>query len=302
MVIRNYFSLVKFAHTVFALPFALIGLCWGLMRSWNQLPGTGTFGKLTNFSSSGAGTKLVLVLACMVLARTAAMAFNRWLDADIDARNPRTASREIPSGKISRTNALTLVVLCCLLFVGSAGLINRLCLLLSPVALFVLLFYSYTKRFTAWCHVVLGLALALAPIGAYLAATGSFAMEPVLISLGVLCWVAGFDIIYALQDENFDKAQRLHSIPVRLGQAGALRVSEGLHLLSALLLTFAGISGGRGGWYMAGLLFFGILLIYQHRLVKPGDLSRVNMAFFTTNGVASVIFALFVITDLLTHP
>ena len=302
MVIRNYFSLVKFAHTVFALPFALIGLSWGLRHSWNSLPGTGRIGKLTHFSSSGAGTKFLLVLACMVMARTAAMAFNRWLDADIDRRNPRTASREIPSGKIAPRSALLLVVVCCLLFVCCAGLINRLCFFLSPIALFVVLFYSYTKRFTAWCHLVLGLALALAPIGAYLAATGSFAVEPVLISVAVLCWVAGFDIIYALQDVDFDKTQGLHSVPVKLGQAGALRVSEGLHLLTALLLMFAGIMGGRGGWYMAGLLIFGLLLVYQHRLVKPGDLSRVNRAFFTTNGVASVVFAFFVIADLLMHP
>jgi 4-hydroxybenzoate polyprenyltransferase len=301
MSIKNYLSLVKFSHTVFALPFALIGLCWGLVQVRDRLPGIGWLGKITHFSAAGAGTKLLLVLACMVLARTAAMAFNRWLDADIDAKNPRTAMREIPAGKIARKQALGLVVFCCLLFVGCTWFINPLCFWLSPVALFVLLFYSFTKRFTAWCHLVLGLGLGLAPLGAYLAATGSFALEPVLISLAVLSWVAGFDIIYALQDTDFDKKESLHSIPVKLGPANALRVSEGLHLLSMVALTFAGILGDRGGWYMAGLLVFGLLLIYQHRLVKPGDLSRVNMAFFTTNGVASVVFALFVLTDLLTH-
>jgi 4-hydroxybenzoate polyprenyltransferase len=302
MAIRNYLSLVKFSHTVFALPFALVGLCWGLTSIRQQLPGTGWMGKLTDLSYSGTGRKLLLVLACMVLARTAAMAFNRWLDADIDSRNPRTAMREIPSGKITQNSALGLVVICCLLFVCCTWFINPLCFRLSPVALFVLLFYSYTKRFTAWCHLVLGLALGLAPVGAYLAATGSFALEPVLISLAVLGWVAGFDIIYALQDEDFDKAQRLRSVPVALGATGALRVSSLLHVFSVLSLALAGSWGGRGGWYLAGLLIFSALLFYQHRLVKQGDLSRVNMAFFTTNGVASVLFSFFVITDLLTKP
>jgi 4-hydroxybenzoate polyprenyltransferase len=234
----------------------------------------------------------------MVFARSAAMAFNRYLDRSFDAQNPRTAIREIPRGIISANSALRFVIFSCLLFTVCTWFINPLCFYLSPVALLVVLGYSYTKRFTALCHIVLGIGLSLAPIGAYLAVTGHFALLPVLFSFAVVFWVSGFDIIYALQDEEFDKNNQLYSIPAALGKAKALRVSELLHLLSAACVILAGIDGGFHWSYLIGVAVFIGMLIYQHSIVKPHDLSRVNLAFMTANGIASVVFAVFVITDL----
>lgn len=226
------------------------------------------------------------------------MAFNRWLDVKWDALNPRTAIREIPAGIISKNSALRFVVVNCLLFILCTWLINPLCFVLSFVALAVVLGYSYTKRFTPLCHLVLGLGLSLAPIGAFLAVTDRFALLPILFSLTVIFWVSGFDIIYALQDEEFDKLQRLYSMPSWLGKAKSLHVSEFLHLLSTACVVAAGINGGFGAWYWCGVAIFIGMLIYQHAIVKPHDLSRVNLAFMTVNGIASVVFAVFVITDL----
>jgi 4-hydroxybenzoate polyprenyltransferase len=234
----------------------------------------------------------------MIFARSAAMAFNRWLDAKYDAMNPRTAVREIPAGIIKPNNALIFTIANCLLFIACTFFINTLCLYLSPIALFVILFYSYTKRFTALCHLVLGVGLSLAPIGAYIAVTGQFNLLPILFSFTVLFWVSGFDIIYALQDEEFDKQNQLHSIPSAVGKKKALRISELLHVLSAACVIGAGIYGHFGLWYWIGVAVFAGLLMYQHLLVKPTDLSKVNMAFFTTNGIASVVFSVFVILDL----
>ena len=199
---KNYLSLVKFSHTIFAMPFALIGYFLGIQH--------------TEFSLSKAGIILGLVLVCMVTARSAAMAFNRYLDRNFDAKNPRTAIREIPRGIISANSALRFVILSSVLFVIAAFCINRICFYLSPVALFVILFYSFTKRFTPLCHIVLGIGLSLAPIGAYLAVTGVFAVLPVLFSFAVVFWVSGFDVIYALQDVDFDQSQQLYSIPSTL--------------------------------------------------------------------------------------
>jgi 4-hydroxybenzoate polyprenyltransferase len=238
----------------------------------------------------------------MVFARSAAMAFNRWLDVKFDALNPRTAIREIPRGIISKNSALRFVIFNCLAFIVCTWFINPLCFALSFVALAVVLGYSYTKRFTPLCHLVLGLGLSLAPIGAYLAVTGRFAVLPVLFSLTVICWVSGFDIIYALQDEEFDRSQQLYSMPSWLGKTKALRVSTILHLLSALFVVTAGIYAGFGLLYYVGVCIFIGMLIYQHRLVKPTDLSRVNLAFMTANGIASVVFAAFVISDLVYGP
>lgn len=235
----------------------------------------------------------------MVTARSAAMAFNRYLDRHFDAQNPRTAIREIPAGIISANGALLFVVLNCVLFVAATYFINTICFFLSPVALFVILFYSYTKRFTALCHLVLGLGLSLAPIGAYLAVTGYFSLLPILFSLTVLFWVSGFDIIFALQDEAFDRSQNLRSIPAAVGTARALRISRLLHLASFGCVAAAGWWGSFGWLYMVGAAVFGAMLVYQHSLVKPGDLSRVNIAFMTANGIASVVFAVFVIADIL---
>lgn len=242
--------------------------------------------------------RLVLVVLCMVFARSAAMSFNRYLDRNFDAQNPRTAIREIPKGIISANSALAFAMVSCALFIGTCFFINRLCFYLSPVALFVILFYSYTKRFTPLCHLVLGLGLSLAPIGAYLSVTGGFAWLPVLFSFTVIFWVSGFDIIYALQDEEFDKSQQLYSMPAWLGKSKALKVSEALHLLSFVCVVTAGWLGGFGLWYWIGVAVFTGMLIYQHSIVKPNDLSKVNLAFMTANGIASVVFALFVIADL----
>lgn len=227
------------------------------------------------------------------------MAFNRYLDRSIDARNPRTAIREIPRGIVTPSSALFFTILNSLLFLTATWFINQICFWLSPVALAVILGYSYTKRFTALCHLVLGVGLSLAPIGAYLAVTGYFSLLPLLFSAAVICWVSGFDIIYALQDEEFDRTNQLHSIPAWLGKAGALRVSRILHSISFLFIVGAGLYGNFGWSYALGALLYGGMLVYQQWLVRPHDLSRVNLAFMTANGIASVFFAIFVIADLL---
>lgn len=278
---KKYFSLVLFAHTIFALPFAIIGF----------------FLAVTTTDNPFNWVKLVLMLLCMVFARNSAMAFNRYLDRDIDAVNPRTQKRDIPAGRINASSALTFTVINCALLVITTFFINPLCFYLSPVALLVILGYSATKRFTALCHLVLGLGLSLAPIGAYLVVTGKFNLVPVFFSLAVLCWVSGFDIIYALQDEEFDRGQQLHSIPAWLGKVNALRLSTALHVLSAIFIAMPIFFTEVSFPYYFGIAFFCAMLIYQHQLVKPNDLSRVNFAFMTTNGIASVVFAAFFLLD-----
>lgn len=290
---KNYLSLIKFSHTIFALPFAMVGF---FLANYVE-------GKSPNL------TILLCIVLCMVFARSAAMAFNRYLDRDIDALNPRTTVREIPAGVISAKSALGFVIGNSLAFVLTTWFINPLCFALSPVALLVVLGYSYTKRFTSFCHFVLGLGLSLAPIGAYLAVTGHFDILPLLYSLAVLLWVSGFDIIYALQDVDFDKSLNLNSIPVRLGRVGALQLSNVLHLICAIAMIFAvwcvnnlkmdtvGEVGNFGWIHWLGASIFIGLLGYQHTLVKANDLSKVNLAFFTTNGVASVIYGSFFIFD-----
>ncbi len=238
------------------------------------------------------------MVLCMIFARNSAMAFNRYLDREIDAENPRTIIRDIPAGRISANSALTFTIINCLLFIISTRFINPLCFYLSPVALAVVLGYSYTKRFTPLCHLILGLGLALAPIGAYLVVTGEFAQLPIFFSLAVLCWVSGFDIIYALQDEEFDRQNGLNSIPAWLGKKRALMVSSALHVLSVVFIALPLAFTPLSWFYIAGVLFFIILLIYQHQLVKPDDLSKVDRAFFTTNGIASVVFAAFFFLDI----
>jgi len=278
---KKYFSLVLFAHSIFALPFALIGFFLGV----------------TTTEAPFQWHLLGLVLLCMVFARNAAMAFNRYLDRNIDSKNPRTTMRDIPAGRVTANEALVFVIVNCILFVMTTAFINSLCLYLSPVALFVILFYSYTKRFTALCHLVLGLGLSLAPIGAYIAVTGHFSLVPVLYSFAVLFWVSGFDIIYALQDEDFDRAEKLHSIPAALGIKNALLLSTVLHVCSALCVIIPLHYIDFTWFYVAGVVFFCAMLIYQHLLVKPTDLSKVNRAFMTTNGYASVIFAVCFLAD-----
>ena len=234
----------------------------------------------------------------MVFARNAAMAFNRYLDRNIDAMNPRTAMRDIPAGKVSASQALTFTLLNSGLFIATTWFINPLCFYLSPIALAVVLGYSYTKMFTALCHIVLGVGLGLAPLGAYLAVTGTFNTVPLLFSLAVVFWVSGFDIIYALQDEKFDKDHKLNSIPAFFGTKRALLISKIFHIISAIFITLPVFYLDLGWLYYIGVLFYISLLIYQHLIISPTDLTRVNRAFMTTNGIASVIFALFFLLDI----
>jgi len=312
--VKSYLSLIKFSHTIFAMPFAMIGFFLGLayegryenevgqlnlskIIGWDMIYGV-SYWNTDQQVFKPLLLPLILIILCMVFARSAAMSFNRYLDRNFDAKNPRTAIREIPSGAITANNALLFTILSSLMFITCTFFINRLCFYLSPVALSVVLGYSYTKRFTALCHLILGLGLSLAPIGAYLAVTGHFSLLPVLFSLCVIFWVSGFDIIYALQDVEFDRSQQLYSIPAWLGKAKALRVSEFLHLLSAAAVIIAGWYGNFGWLYWIGVAVFVGMLIYQHSIVKPTDLRKVNLAFMTANGIASVVFAIFIIADL----
>lgn len=286
-VVKNYLGLVKFSHTIFALPFALIGFALGVSY------------QLTNqLAIENIGFKFFLVIVCMFTARSAAMAFNRYLDRHFDKLNPRTAIREIPAGIIKAEKALLFVFINAIVFVIATYFINTICFYLSPVALFVILFYSYTKRFTYLCHLVLGIGLSLAPIGAYLAVTGVFNIVPLLFSFAVLFWVSGFDIIFALQDVEFDKSQSLYSMPSYWGIKTALNISRFLHTLSATCVIIALFFGDFGYAYTIGLLVFIGMLIYQHSIVKPTDLSKVNIAFMTANGIASIVFSIFVLIDL----
>ncbi len=278
----KYFSLVKFSHTVFAMPFALIGFSLAVSKEEYY------------FSIR----LLLLIIMCMIFARNAAMGFNRLADNRFDALNPRTKFREIPTGIISTRAAAIFIAVNSILFIITSGFINRLTLILSPVALLVILGYSLTKRITSLCHFILGLGLSLAPIGAYISVTGKFSILPVIYSLIVITWVSGFDIIYALQDDEFDRSNKLHSLPSTRGRRIALTISIFVHLITFLLVVMAGIIGHVSLLYWAGALVFTALLVYQHRIVKHDDLSKVTLAFGTTNGIASILFAVFVILDL----
>ncbi len=270
---KRYLSLVTFAHTIFALPFALLAAVLAA-RGIPTLP------------------TLFWILVAMVGARSAAMAFNRIADRDVDAVNARTRTRDIPAGRVSVREASVFCALSAAVFVFAASRLNPLCLALSPVALLVVLGYSYAKRVTVLAHLVLGLGLAIAPVGAWIAVRGAFAWPPVVLGLSVLFWVAGFDVIYSLQDEAFDRAHGLFSLPARLGARRALDVSTAFHALS-LALLYATFVLARGGWaFGLGVVLAGAFLVRQHVLVKPGDLSRVDGAFFTANGWLSVaVFA-----------
>jgi 4-hydroxybenzoate polyprenyltransferase len=283
--VKKYFSLVKFSHTVFAMPFAFIGFV--LASS------TGEFELSLRI--------LLLIILCMIFARNAAMGFNRLADNRFDALNPRTRNREIPSGKISPRAASIFVFINSLLFISTTGFINRLTLILSPVALLIILGYSLTKRITSLCHFILGLGLSLAPIGAYISVTGKFAITPLIYSIIVLTWVSGFDIIYALQDDEFDRSNQLHSLPSATGIKRALSISVIVHFVTFLFILAAGLIGKGGPFFWIGATVFVSLLIYQHSIVKHDDLKRVNLAFGTTNGIASILFAIFVIIDRFTN-
>ncbi|MEN9523757.1 MAG: hypothetical protein RL065_2134 [Bacteroidota bacterium] len=286
--VKDYFSLIKFSHTVFALPFALIGFCLGI--------------KEVHFEFNQFFILLaVKVLICMIASRTAAMAFNRYIDRRFDALNPRTSVREIPKGVISAPNALLLTIASSFVLILATYTINPMCFYLSPVALFVTLGYSYTKRFTWFCHLILGIGLALAPVGAFLAVTAHFDLASILTGILVIFWVSGFDMLYALQDEDFDKNNKLHSIPVMIGRKNTLLLSILFHVISILCAILIGYFIHGGMFYWIGAALFSSLLIYQHIILSPKDISRINLAFGTLNGISSIIFAVFFLIDFLIH-
>lgn len=282
--ISKYLRLVKFSHTIFAMPFALMSFTYAL---WSTN---------TDFS----WWLLLQVVLCMVFARNVAMGFNRWADRKIDAENPRTASREIPAGEISPRKAMAFVIVNALLFVVTASTINLLTALLSPVALAVIMIYSYCKRFTSLAHLVLGLSLAIAPAGAYIAVTGSLTLAPCLLSLVVLTWTGGFDIIYALQDAEFDRKRGLHSIPSRFSVATSLYISIALHCVSVVALALFAWFFVPHGWLLwTGVGLFTAILIAEHILVTPTRQRSIGIAFGTLNGLASLTLAVFVIANIL---
>ena len=284
----DYLRLVKFSHTIFAMPFAMIGFTYALKC------GNHTFAEPWQWA-----VLLVQVVLCMVFARNTAMGFNRWADWRIDAENPRTADREIPAGVISPKKALAFVVVNAILFVVTASSINLLTAVLSPVALAVVMFYSYCKRFTSLAHFVLGLSLGIAPVGAYIAVTGEFALEPCILSLIVITWCGGFDIIYALQDAAFDRERGLHSIPSRFSARTSLIISALMHVVSVVALIWF-VAYLPGHWYMwIGVAVFTGLLVLEHLLVTPTKQKNIGIAFGTLNGLASTSLAIFVILDLL---
>ncbi len=283
--LRIYLEMIKIEHSVFALPFAMIGMMWGsLSISESAWPGWRTFG---------------LIVVAMVSCRSAAMAFNRIADREIDAVNPRTKMRALPAGLLQLRQANLYFIASCLIFVLAAWLLNPVALMLSPVALGVTLFYSLTKRFTPLCHFVLGLSLGIAPAAAWIATTGKLTWPIVAITAAVTFWTAGFDIIYSLQDEDFDRENHLRSLPQTLGKSKALFVSRCCHFLAVSALVSGGLLTGRSMWWFIGVAGAAGLLIYEQSLVKPNDLSKVNLAFFTFNGFVSLGLLVFAILDVL---
>ncbi len=280
---NKYLSLVKFSHTVFALPFALLGFVWGL----------------NNSSEPFDWRVLIGVVICMVTARNAAMAFNRLVDAKFDKLNPRTAVREIPSGAISPRAAAIFTVINIIFFIFCASQINSLTALLSPVAIAVILGYSLVKRVSWVCHYVLGLALGIAPVAAYISVTGKIDMFVVILSVIVITWVSSFDILYALQDEQFDKENRLHSIPAKFGRKGALIISTVVHLITIFFLLRLGSLYSMGLLYWIGAAIFSIILLIEHAIVTPSNISRINLAFATLNSLGSLIFCTLAILSLI---
>jgi 4-hydroxybenzoate polyprenyltransferase len=269
--ITIFMEMIKFSHTIFALPFALSGALLAI----RGLP---------------SGRQLLLIVLAMVGARTAAMAMNRLIDAEIDAKNPRTASRAIPAGLLSKGAVLAAIILSVALLLWSAAMLNPLCLKLSPIALFFLVLYSYCKRFTALAHIVLGICLAAAPIGAWVALKGTIELPAIVLGLIVLFWVSGFDILYALQDLEYDRQAGLHSIPVALGVNGSLWLARLFHLVTVGLLLWLIVLLGLGGWFQLGSAAMAAMLLYEHWLLRRGDLTKLDAAFFTMNGYISLTF------------
>lgn len=280
--INNYLSLVKFSHTVFALPFALLSFVWAIKKTDGEL----------------SITTLVLIIVCMVTARNCAMAFNRIVDRKFDKKNPRTSSREIPSGKISTKNATIFVIANCILFIISSAMINNLTFLLSPIALMIVMGYSLTKRFSWLCHYVLGLSLGIAPVAAYISVTGEIALFPVLLCFVVMSWVSSFDIIYSLQDEQFDRENHLFSIPVVLGRVPAMILSSMIHVITILLVIYIGVLYNLNAIYWVGVILFSIILVWEHIIVKPNDISKANVAFATMNSIGGLGYCIITILSL----
>ena len=288
--ITKYARLVKFSHTIFAMPFALMSFVYAVKSSPENL---------SNSNPYWWAILLVQVVLCMVFARNVAMGFNRWADREIDAKNPRTASREIPAGVISARAAMWFVVGNAVLFVATAATINWLTAALSPVALLVVMAYSYCKRFTSLAHMVLGLSLSIAPVGAYIAVRGEFAVVPCVLALLVMTWCGSFDIIYALQDREFDQQQGLHSIPSKFSVRTSLNISVALHVVSiAALVWFAGLLP-QSVWIWIGAALFAGIIVLEHILVTPTRQRNIGIAFGTLNGLASTVLAIFVIIGLL---
>jgi 4-hydroxybenzoate polyprenyltransferase len=283
--LRLTLEMIKFEHSVFALPFALTGALLAFRES--------------RFDGRGFGLKLLWIAIAMVGARSAAMAFNRILDADIDARNPRTRQRHLPSGLLSVRFAWGFVMASALVFLIAARALNPLCFKLAPVALAVVFFYSFTKRFTTFSHLVLGISLGIAPAAAWIAVRGSLDLRILWLTAAVTFWTAGFDIIYSCQDYEFDQREGLFSLPRRFGMAGALWIARLLHIAMIVCLVLLSLSFGLGALSWAGIAAIVLLLAYEHRLVKADDLSRVDAAFFTVNGYVSVLFFLFWAADIL---
>lgn len=282
--IGDYLRLVKFSHTIFAMPFALLSF---------------TYAWLTAPHDAALWVVLLQVVACMVFARNVAMGFNRWADRKIDAENPRTANREIPAGVISSRGAVVFIIINALLFIATTLTINPLCAWLSPVALFVVMFYSYCKRFTALAHVVLGISLGIAPVGAYIAVTGTTVVECWLLAAVVTTWCAGFDIIYALQDAEFDRKRGLHSIPSHFSATTSLVISTLLHLASVGLLVWFALSQPQTWLLYVGCVLFAMILALEHFLVTPTKQRNIGIAFGTLNAMASMSLAVCLIANLL---
>lgn len=280
-------DMIRFEHSVFALPFALTGAMLALRED--------------GFATPNLGWKLVWIVVAMVGARSAAMAFNRLVDSDVDARNPRTASRHLPAGLLSRTFAWAFVLATAAVFFVASAMLNPLCLKLAPLALGIVLFYSFTKRFTSFSHVVLGFCLGIAPAAAWIAIRGSLDTRILWLTAAVTLWTAGFDIIYSCQDYEFDSSTRLFSLPKRLGIAGALWVSRALHLGMLVCLWVLASSFGLQWLSLAGAAAIAALLVWEHSLVRADDFSRVNAAFFTANGYVSVLFFVFWTADIFLH-
>ena len=289
--ISNYASLVKFSHTIFAMPFALMSFVYAVKSSPDNL---------TQSNPYWWGVLLVQVVLCMVFARNVAMGFNRWADRKIDAQNPRTATREIPAGKISPKAALWFVAINALLFIITSSTINTLTAWLSPVALAVVMFYSYCKRFTSLAHLVLGLSLGIAPVGAYIAVRGEFALVPCILALLVMTWCGSFDIIYALQDQEFDRQSGLHSIPAKFSTRTSLNISIALHVVTIACLAWFASLLPQNWWIWIGAAIFTAIIIAEHILVTPTRQRNIGIAFGTLNGLASTTLAIFVIIGILT--